>query len=383
MNIEQFEWTQYAGWQPDFPGTLADSAQLVLIFGSRAIFEQRGIDDISQAYPHATIFGCSTAGEIFDTQVLEDSLNVSVVSFESTRISGVCLKISDFNNIFEVGEQLAKSLDHHGLVHAVVLVDGIEVNGSDLVRGIIKHLPSGVTVTGGLAGDGTDFTKTCIIYNGKIEYNSAAIIGLYGDHLSIGYASIGGWDPFGPDRLITRSEGNVLYELDGRSALELYKKYIGDYAEASPGGLMSMGLFFPLGIRLRANDERRVVRAFLAFDEKEQSMSFAGDVPIGCYGRLMKANYDHLINGAVEAANISRDAIGPENVELALLISCVARKLVLRQRSEDEIDAVRDVFGPDTAITGFYSYGEIAPFIPGVAPELHNQTMTITTLRES
>lgn len=381
MKIEQFKWTQCAGWQPNFPGELAGSAQLVFLFGARTLLEQRGIDDVVQAYPHATIFGCSTAGEIFDTQVLEDSLNVTAVNFDSTRISGACLKISDFNNIFEVGEQLAESLDHCGLAHTVVLADGIDVNGSDLVRGITKHLPENVTVTGGLAGDGADFKKTCIIYNGKIEDNSVAIIGLYGDRLSVGYASMGGWDPFGPDRLITRSEGNVLYELDGRSALELYKKYIGEYAEEIPGGLMAMGLFFPLGIRLRGNEERRVVRAFLAFDENDQSMSFAGDVPVGCYGRLMKANFDHLINGAVEAAKISRDSIG-QSVELALLVNCVARKLVFRQRSEEEIEAVRDVFGPSTVITGFYSYGEIAPFIPGVASELHNQTMTITTLRE-
>ncbi|MCE5322705.1 FIST C-terminal domain-containing protein [bacterium] len=383
MNVEQFKWTKSNGWQPNFPGELSNKAQLVLLFGARSILEERGIDDIVKAYPHAKVFGCSTAGEIINTQVLDDSLVVTAVHLENTRVNGACVKIADFENIFAVGERLAESIAGDGLAHTMVLSEGIGVNGSDLVRGITKHLPKGVTVTGGLAGDGADFFKTCVIYDGKLEYGSAAIIGFYGDKLFVGYASAVGWDPFGPDRLITKSDGNVLYELDGRSALELYKKYVGEYAGKMPGGLTAMSLFFPLGLRMKSGDERRVVRAFLAFDEEKQSMSFAGDVPVGCYARLMKANFDHLLNGAVDAAQISRDAIGHDKAEIALLINCIARKLVLKQRTEEEIEAVHNVLGSETVMTGFYSYGEIAPFMPGVDADLHNQSMTITTLRES
>jgi hypothetical protein len=310
---------------------------------------------------------------------MEDSLTATVVKMDSTQITGACVQINDFPNVFEVGEHLAKSLDHSGLVHTFVLADGIEVNGSDLVRGIMKHLPEGVTVTGGLAGDGVEFKETCIVYDGKPMHNAAAIIGFYGARLSVSYASVGGWDPFGPDRLITKSEGNILYELDGRSALDLYKKYVGEI----PGGLKSVSFFFPLGMRVKGNDERRVVRAFMSFDEENQAMYFAGDVPVGSYARLMKANINHLINGAVDAATISRDALRPENADLAVIVNCVARKMVLKQRSEEEIEAVRDVYGPTTVMTGFYSYGEIAPFMPGVDAELHNQSITITTFRES
>lgn len=379
MKIEQFKWTKSLGWQPRFPGYLADSAQFVLLFGKRSILEQRGIDDIVDAYPHAKIFGCSSAGEIFDTQVIEDSLTVTAVKMDSTQVSGACVQISNFSNGFEVGESLAKSLDPNGLTHTFVLADGIGINGSDLVRGITKALPEGVTVTGGLAGDGIEFKQTCIVYDGKLKPNAAAIIGFYGDRLSVGYASAGGWDPFGPDRLITKSEGNVLYELDGRSALDLYKKYVGDI----PGGLDTVSFFFPLGIRVKGSDERRVVRAFMSFDEESQAMQFAGDVPVGSYARLMKANINHLINGAVDAATISRDALGLENADFAIVVNCVARKMVFKQRSEEEIEALRDVYGLSTVMTGFYSYGEIAPFMSGVDAELHNQSITLTTFREN
>jgi hypothetical protein len=60
----------------------------------------------------------------------------------------------------------------------------------------------------------------------------------------------------------------------------------------------------------------------------------------------------------------------------------VGRKLVLKQRIEEEVEAIRDVFGDGTVLTGFYSYGEISPFAPGEPCALHNQTMTITTFTE-
>jgi hypothetical protein len=263
------------------------------------------------------------------------------------------------------------------LAHVLVLSEGLRVNGSELVCGLSKHLPEGITVTGGMAGDGARFGETCVIWDCIPESDSVAALGLYGSRLKIGFGSLGGWDPFGPERLVTRSRGNVLYELDGHSALGLYKKYLGEHAK----GLPATGLLFPLSIRTKA-DETPVVRAILSVDEKEESVTFAGDVPEGSYARLMKANFDRLIDGANGAAKTCYQALGSNSPDLAILISCVGRKLVLKQRIEEEVEAVRDVLGEKAVLTGFYSYGEISPFTPGARCELHNQTMTITTLSE-
>jgi hypothetical protein len=169
----------------------------------------------------------------------------------------------------------------------------------------------------------------------------------------------------------------VLYELDGQSALELYKKYLGDLAKDLPGS----ALLFPLSLKLGKSDHP-VVRTVLSVDEKNQSMTFAGDVPQGTYARLMKANFDRLVDGAVGAANNALQTISAPNTELAILISCVGRKLVLDQKIEEEVEGVIDVLGENTVVTGFYSYGEISPFTPNAKCELHNQTMTITTFSE-
>ena len=377
MKLEQKKWTEAGGWEPGPPGELGDSAQLILLFGSTSILrEKKCLDEIKSAYPKAHLLGCSTAGEIYGTQVFDDSLVVTAVNFERTQLKGLKVTIDKMENSCNIGQLLAQSLDTEGLVHVFVLSDGLKINGSELVKGLVKHLPDSVSVTGGLSGDGAFFRETYVIWDGEPARDSIAVIGLYGSDLRVGYASFGGWDPFGPERLITRSQGNILYEFDGKSALALYKKYLGDHAN----GLPSTGLLFPISVRIKTG-ERGVVRTILSVNEEEQSMTFAGDVPEGAYARLMKANFDRLIDGAVEAAKTSLNMISTPP-ELAILISCVGRKLILKQRIEEELEGVRDVLGEQTILSGFYSYGEISPFSKDAQCELHNQTMTITAFSE-
>lgn len=380
MELEQKSWTEAYGWEPDRPGTLGESAQLVLIFGATSILkEQKQFQEIIAAYPNAYMLGCSTAGEICGTRVFDDSLVATAVHFEHTQIMGTKVKLGDVEGSFQAGEQLAMSLDKEGLVHVLVISDGNEVNGSELVRGLVKHLPSQVAVTGGLAGDGARFEQTLVFLDDTPEEGKIAILGFYGTRLKVGYGSLGGWDPFGLERLITRSKGNVLYELDEQSALALYKKYLGEYAADLPAS----GLLFPLSLRAKEGTSATgLVRTILSVNEKDQSMTFAGDVPEGAFARFMKANFERLIDGAIGAAQASYQVIGSSSPDLAILISCVGRKLVLRQRTEEEVEGVRDILGERTVLTGFYSYGEIAPFMPSATCELHNQTMTITTFLE-
>ncbi len=378
MKVDQHRWAEATGWESELPGELVESAQLVLLFGNTAILkEKKQLDKIKTAYPKAHLLGCSTAGEIYGTQVTDDSLVATAVNFEFSLLKGAQVKLSNVGNSFQAGEHLAGSLDKEGLVHVFVLSDGVEVNGSDLVKGLVNRLPEGVTVTGGLSGDGEHFKETLVFWDGPPESGVVAVLGLYGERLKVGYGSLGGWDPFGPERVITRSKANVLYELDGTSALELYKRYLGEHAL----GLPATGLFFPLSLRSKKGDTG-VVRTILSINEEEKSMTFAGNVPEGDYARLMKANFDRLIDGAVGAAKISYEAIGSSSPDLAILISCVGRKMVLRQRIEEEVEGIREVLGDRTVLTGFYSYGEISPFSPGAECSLHNQTMTITTFSE-
>ncbi|MGB3799071.1 MAG: FIST C-terminal domain-containing protein, partial [Lewinella sp.] len=257
-----------------------------------------------------------------------------------------------------------------------ILSDGGSVNGSELVKGIRSVIPDGIPVTGGLAGDGANFDYTLVGLNDTPRRGRIVAIGLYGEKLKVAHGSSGGWEPFGLERRVTRATANELFEIDGKSALAIYKRYLGKYAADLPGS----ALLFPLSIQLA--DGRHLVRTILGIDEDRQSMTFAGDIPEGSRVRFMMANTDRLTDAAGTAAERALRHSNGIKPQVALLISCVGRKLVLGDRIDEELEAVRDVFGPDTALAGYYSYGEIAPLGEGQECALHNQTMTITCLEE-
>lgn len=377
MKIEQKKWAK-SGWETLSDNSLGAHANWVLVFGSRdALSNPDRFNEIKAMYPVATIFSCSTSGEIMDVEVSDETISLSAVQFESTELRFAQAKISDFGDSASAGKKLAEDLEADGLKLIFVLSDGLHVNGSELVKGFNSNLPQGVIVTGGLAGDAARFEKTLIGINSVPESGNIVAVGFYGDKLRVGHGSKGGWDAFGPVRKITKSKGNILYELDGKPALNLYKNYLGDQAV----GLPATGLLFPLSVQITANS-LPVVRTLLGVSEEEQSMTFAGDIPEGSTAQLMKANFEKIIEGACDAAEATQTGLNAD-AELAILISCVGRKLILGQRIEEEVEGVRDILGEKTALTGFYSYGEISPLTPNASCELHNQTMTITTLSES
>lgn len=352
---------------------------LLFLFGyGELIKDEAFLSSLDKYFPNVIRFGCSSSGEISALRVYDGAVSISAVEFEDTDIRFESISFDKGVDSLEFGAMLMNNFSTDNLRHLMVLSDGIHVNGADLINGIQKYLPKEVAVTGGLAGDGTRFKET-VVFNksGKPVSNCISILGFYGDKISVAYGSKGGWDSFGLERLVTKSKGNELFELDNQPALELYKQFLGERAKDLPAS----GLLFPLSLREK-EDQEPVVRTILGINEDEQSLIFAGSIPQGSYVKLMKANIDRLIDGAEISASTCNKMLENEKAELAVLISCVGRKLVLKQLIEEEIEAVADVLGSQANITGFYSYGELAPFKKNTACLLHNQTMTITTFTE-
>jgi hypothetical protein len=382
MRVHQSLWRPGAGWSDadGVPSTLDPlPAQLVLVFGStEAMQREEPFAQLRACCPGALIAGCSTAGEILGTTVHDDTLVASAIRFERSRVRAACLPISDSADSAAIAAALAMALVEPDLRHVLVLCDGLSVNGTAFARALRDTLPAGVEATGGLAADADRFRQTVVALDGVGRPHQALAIGFYGESLHVGYGSLGGWDCFGPSRLITRSVDNVLYELDGAPALDLYRSYLGDDAADLPAA----GLRFPLALE-DPDGRTSLVRTVLAIDEAAGSMTFAGHMPQGMQARLMRANFDRLVEGASGAATAGCGGLGGVPPEFAILVSCVGRKLVLRQRVEQETEAVREVLGPQAAMSGFYSYGEICPQGEVGRCELHNQTMTITTFAEA
>jgi hypothetical protein len=358
-------------WSSALRDDLDSPSTVVFAFGAA---QQPGGDapfaDIRRAFPRSHLVGCSTAGEIHGTSVLDGSVTLAAVRFDRTRARVASEPVSRATS-FQAGERLGRALAGPALRAVLVFGDGTDVNGSQLAEGL-RSVTGRVPISGGLAGDGTRFKRTWVLADGRPRPATASALGLYGDAVRVGHGSKGGWDKFGPERRITRSRGNVLHELDGRPALELYKSYLGELA----AGLPATALLFPLAIRPSRDADEPLVRTVLAHSEDDQSLTFAGDDPEGSFAQLMRANFDRLVDAAASAAE---DALSCD-ARLCLAISCVGRRLILGQRAEEETEAVAEML-PGCAITGFYSYGEISP--SGAADcKLHNQTMTLTTIGE-
>lgn len=351
---------------------------LVLIFANRMLLEKSEvIEEIRKEFPYEHIVFGSTSGEIINDNVFDDSIVATAIEFEKSTFEIRTENILDHNkDAKKLGEILYNEIPKENLKHLFVLSEGSFVNGSSLIEGLEENIQNAIPISGGMCGDDAKFEKTLASYKVNPKEGEVILIGFYGETLEISFASFGGWSTFGPERIITKSEANILYEIDDQPALDLYKKYLGEKANQLP----QASLLYPLNVTPEGKT-KPVVRTILGIDNEKQSMTLAGDVPVNSKVQLMMASVDAIAEGANEAAKLAMK--GRKNKpQLALLVSCVGRKLVMNQRVEEEIERVHEVVGEQTAITGFYSYGEMAPFSGNTFCDLHNQTMTLTLMSE-
>lgn len=378
MKIVQASKLENQGWK-FFQEKVMLNNPLVLVFANRYLLEDENVlADIRLQFPYEHLVFGSTSGEISSCTVNENSISVTAIEFEKSSFIIKSANILDYDKKAKpLGEALHNQMPKENLKHLFVLSEGSFVNGSSLIDGMEQNKTVNVSITGGMCGDDARFEKTVASYKENPKPGEVILIGFYGEALEISFASFGGWTPFGPERKITKSKDNILFEIDGKPALDLYKHYLGDKADQLP----QASLMFPLNVIPEGKNEA-VVRTILSINEENNSMVLAGDVPVNSKVQLMMASIDAIATGAQHAAEIATEN-RKNPAELALIVSCVGRKLVMNQRVEEEIEQVQDVIGNSAAIAGFYSYGEMAPF-DGInkACELHNQTMTLTLISE-
>lgn len=364
------------GWTEPLPEMDSPNA-LILVFGDTAIADDpTPIRELRERYPTGHVLGCSTSGQIVEDAIEDGGLVALILAFEHTQLRAASTPVESTNDSRSAGARLGRELHAPDLSGVFVLSDGLKVNGAQLVQGLRDELPEGVCVTGGLAGDADRFERTWVCADGEPASGRVGAVGLYGEHARIWHGSQGGWDVFGPERRITKSSDNVLYELDHRPALEIYEQYLGDKAKELPAS----ALLFPLAIST-PESQRPLVRTVLSVSREDRSMTFAGDMPEGATAQLMRANFEDLVDGAAQASAMI-PVCDPGLVAACVPISCVGRRLVLRHRAEDELEEVISSLSWCEGHVGFYSYGEISP-ITGSSCELHNQTMTLTIFSET
>lgn len=379
MQVRESEYLAASGWSKPLPSELDSPSTLVLAFGGWEMRDDlRPFAELRAAFPHSVIAGCSTAGEIAGAQVRDRTVSVAITAFEKTPLRLVHTPVENAADSSAAGARLAAMLNNDDLSAVFVLSHGVNVNGTELVHGMAAKLPAHVHISGGLAGDDAKFENTWVLVNGEPTHGVIAAVGFYGEAIQIRVGVDGGWNDFGPDRLITKSDGNVLLELDGKPALDLYKQYLGEFAKDLPGS----GLLFPLSIRRPGDKAPALVRTLLGVDERTKSMTFAGDMPVGASARLMRTTNEKLVNAACVAISRATEQLPSNRPALVVSVSCVGRRMLLGERADEEVETILDGSPGGSAHIGFYSNGEIASGADGAPAELHNQTITITTFSE-
>lgn len=366
-------------WNQPLPLDLDSDQTLIFMFYDPQLDISKAVQEVVAGYPLAQIVGCSSAGEIYDTMVYDQSISCVIIKFEHTKIKVVSQMMTELKSSDQVGQNLASELYDPNLKGIFILSDGLNVNGTDLTKGVHQVLSSKaqeISVSGGLSADGSRFQATTTLLKDSVISQRVIGIGFYGDKIKIGTGFYGGWDKFGPLRQVTKSTGNQLFTIDGEPALALYKTYLGEEAKNLPAS----ALLFPLLLQQAGKVD--LVRTILSVDEQNQSLTFAGDIPQGAKVQLMRANFSRLIEGASQAGHSSMQKMQEGNQStLALAVSCVGRRLVMGQKTDDELEALKNKLPANSNLTGFYSYGELSA--NGVATcELHNQTMTVTVIQE-
>jgi hypothetical protein len=380
MHSQQLIWKPDAGWTPI--KAKPEAISLVFYFGTRQMLACGArYNELRQMFPAAHILGCSTGGQINNNDISDDEIVAAAIGFDATTLQLVCHDITDSQQSRHCGEAIGRALSREDLAGIFVLSDGLNVNGSELVNGLVAAIGPNIPLTGGLAGDGADFTETLVGGNCIPRARTVVGIGFYGSAIRIGHGSAGGWDLFGPRRQVTKSTGNVLFELDGQPALDLYERYLGP---EDSKGLPGSALLFPIQVHDCEHPDSAVVRTVLAVDQEARSMTFAGDVPQGWIAQLMHGKFDRLAEGAADAARQARASLDADagDHQFSILVSCIGRRLLMGQRTSDETEAAGAELGAHTLKIGFYSYGEISPHAKSGVCELHNQTMTVTSFAE-
>lgn len=367
-----------------------ERANAYIVFAAVTYDQQRLLDGIvSVVGNNALIVGCTTAGEI-TTEGPSNRDSVVVMAIYSDNLKFYSAVGSDIkDDARKAGNSVARQIvDQVGGKPDVFMMfpDVLVGNGAEIVRGVTEVLGASFPVVGGAAGDGFKFEKTFQYINGRVVTGSVVGLGIVGP-IKVGIGVKHGWIPIGTPRKVTKSIGSVIYELDHKPAIEIYREYFGKEAvDLEKEKLAKLAITYPLGIKNPSNDEM-LIRDPLTVDE-HGSITCAAEVPQGSDVQIMIGSFEDAIIAAEDAARGAMEQISGFEPKAVVLFNCIARHKLFGERSGEEIRAIRTVIGRDVPIIGFYTYGEQAPIsgetrdISKCNPEFHNETIVILILGE-
>ena len=317
--------------------------------------------------PKAKIIGTTTDGEIVENSVLEQSIVISFSIFENTKLESNCVDLD--GNDFETGAQIAKMSVKDDTKAIIIFADGLNTNGNEFLEGF-SSVSNKALIAGGLAGDNSNFINTYVFNEKRVLHNGVVALSLNSDDLIVNNGYGFGWKPLGKKFKITKSNKNIVYEVDNQPILDIFKKYLGkDIISHLP----KIGVEVPF---ILTKDSHTVARAVVG-KNRDGSLIFAGDVPEGSEVRFAIGDAISLIENSSEYI----EKLDNNSISTIFAYSCMARKRVLHQEAVEEVAMLNKI----SNVSGFFTYGEFYSFKNSDGSyqyELFNETLTMLALSE-
>ena len=342
---------------------------------------------------HVPIIGCSSAAIISNQGIFKHGLAVMLLSLPPNVYFNIaCVRDIEEKTALSAGRELGEKL-LYGFRDirrdlSVIFSDGLMDEGSNLIYGLQERLGKSFPLVGASASDNMRFLRTYLYFNQEVLTDSAVGI-LWGGKLNFGLGIQHGWKPLGKPRTITKSEGNIIHEIDGEPAVKIYEEYLArDLAELQKE-IRRISILYPIGMYL-AGEQEYLLRNILSI-ENNGSLRLQGNVIQGSTIRLMIGTKESCLNATRQALNEAKkilfapivDITKSEIKNFVFVFDSVSRYMLLRREANQELEIIKEGFGKDTPIIGLYTYGEQAP-LKAISYQgqayFHNQTIAMLNI---
>jgi len=378
MILELCSYSRSDGWSGKFPTALDSPQTLLLLFADAALLEKGQLqEEIGKAFPQAVLIGCSTISPIANGQIVYHGAVLAICQFEKSTLKTAMQSLQTPAESRQAGETVGKALYRPDLRQVLLFGDDQVLNANEFMNGLNSAAPQPVQISGGMAShpDFADGTRLLVLGR-QVKSQAVGAVGIYGEMLHAAQVEDVGLMTHSKFYTITQAENRVIYEVDKRPALEIYREFLGVLAPH-----LEFMHVFPVGFYAQPLAPLKVVRSVLGVDEKQKALIFASDLPAEKTIRFMVGLPTQFVDSAKRVASQVSEQMGQKQRLLALTVSCASREFALGDDVDKEPAAVYNHLPPNTTQIGFYAYGEIAWGGTGTC-ELHNHTINVTLLGE-
>jgi hypothetical protein len=343
----------------------------VFMFASIGYDQHSLLRAVRESTGGAPLTGCSAEGTIDGDNADESNFSVIVTAISSEELrwhNGIATGLRADSRA--VGQRVAQELLPHlssETIGLFVFPDGLTDYLEPFFAGLEENLPSDrfLPLWGGGAGNNLSYGEPTYQYCDDEVVSDGVSYALLSGKARAGWAMGHALMPIGGERKVTRSQGNVIYEIDGKPALEVLKEYLPEGALADERDWMRYAISLALCFKAPSyiKDEEYIVRGVPAVRMADGSITVQTEVKEGTSVWFSSRDKEKITTGFDRMTTQIKEQLGGEKPKLVFQFECATRgKMMLREQEKLQLlERFRQSLDPDTPWAGFYTIGEIGP----------------------